>query len=313
MITQAFVLGAGRGKRLRPLTETLPKPLMPVFGKPLITFALDHLCGVGVESFVINTHHLGTEFERFFAEGTYAGHPVKLVHEPDLLETGGGIKNVERWLGTKPFIVYSGDLLTDIRLEPLIEEHFRQGNDVTLALRETGLAADIALDDGCVVDIQNRYGHLGKLDYANVSIWSNRIFERILPGKKISFIPVLTEWIGKGGKIGGMVLDDGEWFNIGSRAQYLAVHHAISERQWKPHYLRTPDWPQQVGRDAIVDPSARLSGFYSVGEGSRVGAEATVDDTILWTGAQVASHSHLRNCIVRCHQKAEGTLNDVDI
>src|ERR1043166_6331643 len=168
MITQAFVLGAGLGTRMRPLTDSLPKPLVPVFGKPLITFALDHLGAVGIESFVINTHHLNEEFENFFAYGMYGDRPIKLVHEPILLETGGGIKNVEHLLGTNPFIVYSGDLLTDIELEPLIEEHFRARNDVTLALRETGLASEIAFKDGRVIDIQNRYGHIGNFDFANV-------------------------------------------------------------------------------------------------------------------------------------------------
>src|SRR5207244_1121785 len=108
-ITHAFVLGAGLGTRFRPLTDTLPKPLMPIFQKPLITFALDHLRAAGVESFVMNTHHLAPAFERVFPGGSYAGHRVQLVHEPDLLETGGGIKNAAPYLGAQPFVVYSGD------------------------------------------------------------------------------------------------------------------------------------------------------------------------------------------------------------
>src|ERR1700736_5731277 len=116
MIDHAFVLGAGLGLRLPPLTEDLPKPLVPIFQKPLITFALDHLIDIGVDSFVINTHRLPELFRNFFG-GRYAGHSVKLLHEPDLLETGGGIKNAEPYLGTQPFITYSGDILTDIDLE----------------------------------------------------------------------------------------------------------------------------------------------------------------------------------------------------
>jgi mannose-1-phosphate guanylyltransferase len=313
MITQAFVLGAGLGTRLRPLTESLPKPLMPIFGKPLITFALDHLRGIGVESFVINTHHLAAQFESLFVGETYAGHPVRLIHEPDLLETGGGIKNAERWLGTKPFIVYSGDILTDIELEPLIEEHLRAGNDVTLALRETGLATDVALWKGRVVDIQGKYGHAGHYDYANVSVWSPTIFERIPAGKKISFVPILADWIGQNGKIGGVVVNEHQWFNIGSRTEYLAVHRTIAKRRWTPGYVKTPDWPVHVARNAMVDSTARLSGFYSIGANCRVGAEAILEDTILWPGAQIASRSYLRNCIVRSHQRAEGTLHDLDI
>ena len=71
MVTQAFVLGAGLGLRLRPLTEDLPKPLVPIFQKPLITFALDHLAAVGVTSFVVNTHHLPADISKRFSPMAY--------------------------------------------------------------------------------------------------------------------------------------------------------------------------------------------------------------------------------------------------
>jgi mannose-1-phosphate guanylyltransferase len=313
LITQAFVLGAGLGTRLRPYTDDLPKPLIPIFQKPLITFALDHLCDLGVESFVINTHHLAAQFQDLFGSGTYGGHPLRLIHEPVLLGTGGGIKNVEGLLRPEPFIVYSGDLLTDFALAPLLEEHFRKGNAVTLALRKTGLATGVALQEGRVVDIGNAYGHAGDYDFANVSVWNPEIFQRIPPAKTVSFIPTLTEWIGQGGKIGGVVLGDGKWFNIGSRAEYLEVHRMISEERWKPDYVGASEWPVEVATDAIVDPSARLSGFYSVGSGCRVGAGAILENTILWPGAQIASRCHLRNCIVRSHRKVEGEYSDTDI
>src|SRR4051794_30879184 len=169
-IRQAFVLGAGLGTRLRPLTEQLPKPLVPIFQKPLITFALDHLLGVGVESFAINTHRIAENFAAAFPDCSYRGAPVQLLHEPVLLETGGGIKNAEGALRDEPFIVYSGDILTDIDLAPLIDEHFAQGNAVTLALRETGLARGVAFQDGRVLDIGGKLGHIGTYDFANVSI-----------------------------------------------------------------------------------------------------------------------------------------------
>src|SRR5471032_431862 len=114
LITQAFVLGAGLGLRLRPLTAELPKPLVPIFQKPLITFALDHLLGAGIESFAINTHRIPENFEKAFPQRNYRGVPLTLLHEPVLLETGGGIKNAEASLRKEPFIVYSGDILTDI-------------------------------------------------------------------------------------------------------------------------------------------------------------------------------------------------------
>lgn len=313
MITQAFVLGAGLGLRLRPLTEELPKPLVPVFQKPLITFALDHLAAAGVRSFVINTHHLPEKFESFFAGGVYRNLPVRLVHEPVLLETGGGIKNAQPWLGKEPFLVYSGDVLTDLPLAPLLEEHLRSGNDVTLALRETGLASNVAFRDGRVVDIGNRYGHAGNFDYANVSVWNPRIFERIPKGQKISFIPVLAEWIGAGGKVGGVISQAGRWFNLGSRAEYLAVHRTIVEEAWRPEYIEAADWPVRIASDATVDPSAEVRGCSAIGAGCEVRAGALLEDTILWPGARIASHARLKGCIVRTCRTAEGVLADTVI
>jgi mannose-1-phosphate guanylyltransferase len=312
-ITQAFVLAAGLGKRLRPLTEDLPKPLIPIFQKPLVTFALDHLIDVGVERFVVNTHKQPELFKNPFPENEYLGHSINLVHEPDLLETGGGIKNAERYFSSDPFLTYSGDILTDIKLQPLIDEHFRCGNDVTLALRVTGLASEVALRDHRVVDIANRYGTAGNLDFANVAVWNPKVFQQIPPRQKISFIPIVADWIGKGGKIGGLIMNDGKWFNIGSRAEYLEVHRTILREHWRPHYIKVREWPQRVAKSATVDPSAQLRGCSVVGENCEVGAGAVLEDTILWPGAQIASKSQLHGCIVRSQKKVMGIFRNSDI
>ena len=238
---------------------------------------------------------------------------MRLVHEPEILGTGGGIKNVEPLLRGELFITYSGDILTDIDLQPLLDEHFRAGNDVTIAVRETGLGKDVALEGNRVVDMTNRYGRPGSYDFAGICVWTRAVFERIPPSRHVSYIPILADWIGQGGKIGGVVLNEGRWFNIGSRREYLAVHGSIANENWKPAYVPDANWPIQIASDARIDSTARLSGFYSLGAGCQIGAGATIEDTILWPGAQIASRSHLHNCIVRSHQTAQGTFRDIDI
>ena len=313
-IGTAFVLGAGLGTRLRPLTLVRPKPLIPIFGKPLITFALDHLCGVGVESAVINTHHLADQMEALFRSQSYSGCRVKLVHEPDLLETGGGIKNAEAWIGREPFIVYSGDILTDIELEALIDEHFRKGNDVTLALRSTGLAAGLTLqNDGRVTSIKPGRSRSGAFDFANVSIWNRDVFHRVPAGEKVSFVPILIDWLRSGGKIGGVVLNEREWFNIGSRSEYLKVHEVISARRWRPDYLRTEDWPASVAADAQVDATARLAGFYALGSGCLVEGSTFIEDSIVWEKATIRKGSILRGCVVAGSLVISGRHENVDL
>jgi NDP-sugar pyrophosphorylase family protein len=311
-IKQAFVLGAGLGTRLRPLTDDLPKPLVPVFQKPLITFALDHLIDLGVERFFINTHRLPETFAEAFPENRYAGITIEFVNEPILLDTGGGIKNIERELGDAPFITYSGDVLTDIRLQPLIDEHFKRGNDVTLALRHTGLGSAIAFRENRVVDISNRYGVPGEFDFANIAVWNPSIFARIPPKEKISFIPILGDWIGHGGKIGGVVSEEGKWFNLGSRSEYFEVHRVIADG-WRAAYVKTSDWFAQIHPSAVVDPSAQIRGCSVIGKDCRVGAGAVLEDTILWPGAQIASNAELIGCIVRARKTVTGSHRNIDI
>ena len=311
-IKQAFVLGAGLGTRLRPLTEELPKPLVPICQKPLITFALDHLIDAGIKKFVINTHRLPEKFAETFPDSRYLGIDLTFVNEPVLLETGGGIKNIEAQLGPDPFITYSGDVLTDVSLQPLIEEHFKRGNDVTLALRETGLSSAIAFRDGRIVDISNRYGIPGQFDFANIAIWNRAIFDRLPAAKKISFIPVLGDWVGHGGKIGGVVLDNGKWFNLGSRAEYFDVHRAILNG-WRPAYVKGSDWTVPVHPSAAVDPTATIRGCSVVGRDCRVAAGALLEDTIVWPGSQIASKAELFGCIVRALKTVAGNHRNVDL
>lgn len=308
-VRTAFVLGAGLGTRLRPLTDSRPKPLIPIFNKPLITFALDHLIAAGVEKFVVNTHHLAGQFDEMFAAGIYRGRPLALVFEPDLLETGGGIKNAGRWIGREPFFVYSGDILTDIDLGALADAHFRDGNDVTLALRDTGFSAGVTLAGGRVVDIRDRHGASGtRHDFANVSIWGAGIYGRIPDVRKVSFVPVLSDWIGEGGKIGGVLLNERQWFNVGSRDEYLAVHRFIHEQGWRPDYLDDAEWPPVAGENFNVE----MEGACAIGAGSQVGEDSSLADTIVWNDAEIASGARLRGCIVRDRCVAEGIHEDVD-
>jgi mannose-1-phosphate guanylyltransferase len=301
-VRKAFVLGAGLGTRLRPLTNLLPKPLLPIFGKPLITFAFDHLRRAGVEEFVVNTHHLPEKFVERFPDREYCNAPLALVHEPQLLETGGGIKNIEGAIGDELFIVYSGDILTDVAIDQLIEEHNSRKNDVTLALRTTRFRPGVhwSRTTGRVLDIQEALGTgaKGEFDFAGISIWRPSVFSRIKAGTKISFIPILIEWIKQGGKVGGLPLEEGRWFNIGSSKDYVATHKIIAQEQWVPYYLSAGSWPHRV------DPSARISLRASIEGGSYVGARCEVADgvlirdSILLPGSSVPKGTTLKSCIV---------------
>ena len=184
---------------------------------------------------------------------------------------------------------------------------------MTLALRQTGLAAAVALRDQRVVDISNRYGVAGNFDFANIAVWNSSIFQRIPPHKKISFIPIIADWISQGAKIGGVAMNDGKWFNIGSRTEYLDVHRMILRENWKPDCVKSREWPERKASSAMVDASAQLHGCTVVGQNCRIGADAILKDTILWPDAEIASQSQLETCIVRSRKKVTGNHRDIDI
>jgi mannose-1-phosphate guanylyltransferase len=314
-IRKAFVLGAGLGTRLRPITNFLPKPLLPIFGKPLITFVFDHLRQIDIDKIVVNTHHLPEKFLEVFPSYEYRGTVLKLVQERIRLETGGGIKNVEGEIGQEPFIVYSGDLLTDVSIDRLIDEHFRMGNDVTLALRSTGFSK-VAWDAKTrrVVDLLDVFGRsdADRFDFANISIWSPAVFSRIRAGTVTSFIPIVIEWMRTGGQIGGVVLEDDQWFNIGDREQYLNVHRGILSGGWKPAYLDDRRWPVQIEESAQVFPSAGIHGGSYVGAECRVGDQASLRDSILLPYSSVAPGAILESCIVAGTSVNAGRHDHID-
>jgi mannose-1-phosphate guanylyltransferase len=269
-----------------------------VFGKPLITFAIDHLRETGIDEIWINTHHLHRKFEALVADRKYGA--VQLVYEPELLETGGGIKNLETALGGEPFIVYSGDILTDIPLQPLIDAHFARGNDVTLALRSTGIASTISwcAENGAITDLSGRSQPASQLDFAGISIWSPSVFPRIPEKSKIPFIPVIGDWLKAGGKIGGVRLEQNRWFNVGTRREYLKLHRTIGSEKWVPRYVADPEWPVRVEKSAKMSANCIVDSAAYVGNGSCLEDDVILENSVLFPGSSVEGGASLRSCIV---------------
>ena len=120
----AFILGAGLGTRLRPLTERCPKPLLEIGGRPIITYTMDHLLNIGVDHFIVNTHHCPEVYLEKFPDRQWRGVPITFRHEPVLLETAGGLKNIEDLLKEDETILcHNGDVITNLPLQRLLEAH----------------------------------------------------------------------------------------------------------------------------------------------------------------------------------------------
>ena len=307
MISAAFVLGAGLGTRLKSLTARRPKPLIPVANRPLITYAFDHLLGSGVERFVVNMHWRSEAYGRFFPEPVYRDLPLTFRDEqPDVLETAGGIWNVRDLLGTGTFFVYNGDILSDLPLAPAIRAHFDSGNEVTMILRSSGGPLQVAFDaaSGRVTDIGNRVDAAAapRFLFTGVYLVNSAFIARIPAATKISVVPLFCDMIRAGAKLGGIVIDEGTWWDLGNRENYLAVHRELA----------TPLTAPWIDPTAEIAPTATISGATAIGAGAIIGPHASLHDSLVWEGAEIASGTLLNHCIVTDSQRVDGIHSHAD-
>lgn len=169
-----MILAAGRGERLRPLTDTLPKPLIDIAGRPLIAHQLDWLARAGVTDVVINLYHLGEQIEAAIGSGSKFGLRVRYSHELERLETGGGVRNALPLLGDAPFLILNGDIWTDFDFRSLFDrphpnDHVHLVLTATPAHRDSG---DFDLTGDRVERGDDR-----PLTYCGISVLTTTLFE----------------------------------------------------------------------------------------------------------------------------------------
>lgn len=221
---KAMILAAGRGERMRPLTDHTPKPLLRVGGKPLIVWHIEHLAAAGFRDLVINHAHLGGQIEAALGNGAQFGVSIQYSPEPEALETAGGIAQALPLLGDEPFLVVNGDVYTDYDFTRV---NGQLGEDqlawlVLVDNPEHNGRGDFALEGRCV-DEQGQEMHT----FSGIGIYRPALFSGVTRGSKAKLAPLLREAM-RSGKVGGEYFG-GRWVDVGTPQRLEELDRTLNE------------------------------------------------------------------------------------
>ncbi|MBF0529010.1 MAG: NDP-sugar synthase [Deltaproteobacteria bacterium] len=288
----AMVLAAGLGTRARPLSLVRPKCLFPVLNRPLIDHAVEKLVNAGVKAIVVNTFHLGRLVEKFLAAGNYP-LSIEISREKQLLGTGGGLKNAARLLGPDPFLVYNADIMTNLDLKTIAEEHKTDGRLATLVLHDYPPLSRVDLDSqDRVVGLRDyrlpKATPTRRLAFTGIHVIDPQVLTWIADGPG-DIIDTYLTLLRAGGTIKAYVAENPQWWDSGTLESYLALHDALLS-------AKTCQVISAAG--ARIAPGAVIEGWACLGENALLEPGAVVVKSVLWPGARIASGVTIDNCVV---------------
>jgi mannose-1-phosphate guanylyltransferase len=316
---QALILVGGEGTRLRPLTSTVPKPVVPLVDRPFIAYMLEWLRGHGVDDVVMSCGFLASGVRNVLGDGSGLGIELRYVEEPRPLGTGGAVKFAESLLDER-FFMLNGDVLTDLDLSAQVAQHEETGARATLALIGVDDPSAYGLvrlnEDRSVKEFLEKPSP-DQIDTNLISagayVLERNVLELIPPDTNASIErDVFPELVGDGlyGCAG-----DGYWLDIGTPDRYLQATFDILERnvstvageELGDNYLSVAGDasfngrvvpPARVGAGCRIADDARVGSLAVLGDNVRVGEGTTIEQAVVFNGADIGPNCLLRHCVL---------------
>ena len=332
-----MILGAGVGSRLDPLTRSLPKPLVPIVGKPVMGHLLDLLARHGIKDVMVNVSYLGHKIQEQIGDGSAYGVRVSYSVEQELCGDAGGVKRVEAFFRNldapdEPFLVLGGDDLTDTDLSRLIAFHKDKGATATLAVTPVDDPSEygiVVLDDengGRVTRFQEK-PKPGEAfsNMANTGIYCfhPKVFDYIPAGTFFGFGNNVFPALMNAGEIVAGLPSNAYWKDVGNLAIYRQAQRDCMDGKcnvlfpvpklgnfsiWRGEDFRygvagnnsghAHSPPVVIGNNCYVGDKAQVREYSVLSDGCTVEEGAMVVNSILWPGAVVKAGTHLENCVV---------------
>ena len=301
--TDAVILVGGKGTRLRPLTNSIPKPMLPTAGFPFLQHLLARIQAAGMKHVVLGTSFKAEVFEEFFGDGSKYGLEIEYVVEDEPLGTGGGIRNVASHLRFDRAMVFNGDVLGGTDLGSILQSHVDRQAEVTLHLLR--VADPRAF--GCVpTDADGRVSaFLEKTEdpptdqiNAGTYVFEREIIEAMPAGRPVSVErEIFPELLETGRKVYGHV-DQAYWRDMGTPSDFVRGSSDLVRGIAPSPLLEGRHGEARVDPSAAVAGGALLLGGTVIGRGAEVGAGVRVDTSVIFDGVQIEAGAIVERCVI---------------
>lgn len=301
--TDAVILVGGKGTRLRPLTNSIPKPMLPTAGFPFLQHLLARIKDAGMTHVVLGTSFKAEVFEEFFGDGSEFGLEIEYVVEDEPLGTGGGIRNVASRLRHDRAMVFNGDVLGGTDLGAVLRSHVEREADVTLHL----LRVSDPRAFGCVpTDSDGRVSaFLEKTEdpptdqiNAGTYVFQREVIEAIPAGRAVSVErEVFPELLELGSRVFGHV-DQAYWRDMGTPSDFVRGSSDLVRGIAPSPLLDGRHGEALVDESAAIAGGALLLGGTVIGRGAEVGAGVRVDTSVIFDGVQIEAGAIVERCVI---------------
>jgi len=282
---KAMILAAGFGTRLRPLTQMKPKALMPVANRPILARNIEYLIHHGITEIIVNAHHHARQVVDYLKDTSFGLH-IEVSVEPEILGTGGGIKNTEDFWNQEPFLVINSDILTDINLAAVSRVHQTSGALVTLVLHDWEPFNQVQVDEQWnIMDIARR-NMPGRLAFTGIHVLDPKVLSYIPKGVFSDIIERYRELIRQREPVRACLVTGHYWRDIGSMKSYLEANRELADNSFV------------IGPACAVDSSVKLVDWGVIGENSRLGKNAELQRSVLWEEVTVREGMKIVDSVV---------------
>ena len=284
----ALILAAGLGERMLPITDHIPKPLLPIVDRRLIDIGIQHLIGSGIHRIGVNLFHKHEAIQQYLRKYEDVVH---IEVEEELLGTGGALLNFRDFL-KDDFILYSGDVISDVRLKEVVDFHRKHKPLATLTLvKNKGIQFEVGKDNRIEKMISGE--EIGQT-YAGIGVFSDRVFSMMPQKQAFSVVDLFKKILDSDEEIMGLPTLM-QWHNINSPYSYWKIHHELLSRNLALAGLNF-DTSTYIAPGSTVD-TENLKGFVSIGEKCYIGRDVYLENTIVLPESRIKSGNY-RNCVL---------------